>query len=196
MNKQELFIKYLDEQLSQNELKEFDTKLLEDSNFKNQFLEFRNKYENLRAGISIDERYFNTLIPNSKAQEKKTKKKSVLKFAYAMPVVLFILIVSISNFKNESNSSFTFSDFLDEITIDNELTTQLLSNTFNIEDNFILEDELIAEYYAEELDIDESIFEYLENNTSTEDINNNLLEELSDDEFLSLQKELIDKKIL
>jgi len=196
MNNKELFIKYLDDQLEQKELKSFDTQLLEDVEFKNQFLTFRNKFENSRASIPADERYFNTLIPNSKAREKESKKKSYLKLAYALPIIAIILFATINDSKNEANFNNSFSGIFDEFTNDNDLTTDLLNNAFNMEDNYSMNEELISEYYSEEIDLDESMFEYLENNTYIEDVSNNLVDQLSDAEFLSLHNALIEKKIL
>ena len=65
-----------------------------------------------------------------------------------------------------------------------------------MEDNYSMDEELISEYYSEEIDLDESMFEYLENNTYIEDVSNNLMDELSDAEYLSLHNALLEKKIL
>lgn len=195
MNNQELFIKYLDEQLSTGELKGFETRLEVDVQLKSDLLKFKKKYENSKSHPSVDERYFDTLIPNVKSKNLVSQKKRYLKFAFALPIVIMIIFL-VNSSLNDNSPNFIVQDNFEEFTSSDELTTELLSNVLNMDEYYMLDESLINELYSEELDLDESIFEYLENNIHLVDDSDNLIEGLSDDEFSTIYKELKDKNIL
>lgn len=195
MNNQELFIKYLDEQLPKSELENFDSKLEIDSEFKNEFLSFKNNYESSKIKYPVDERYFDNLIPNAKGKLKKTKKNTVIKIAYAVPVIIAILFYANSKFINVSQD-FDTQEIFEEFTADEELTKELLNNALSLESYYNLDDELVSEIYNDEINIDESLFEYLEDNIYADDFSDSFIEELSDEEFSNVFKELTDKNIL
>ena len=195
MNNQELFIKYLDEQLSSSDLKELENKLEVDIQFKNDFLKFKQKYDNSKNQVSIDERYFDTLIPNAKSRSVKSQKVRYLKFAFSLPVVIAIIFF-INSFITENVTDIIIQDNFEEFITNDGLTTELLSNALNMDEYYMLDESLINELYSEELDVDESIFEYLENNIHVGDDSENLIEGLSDDEFSTIYIELKEKNIL
>lgn len=195
MNNQELFIKYLDEQISTGDLKEFETRLEVDAQLKSEFLKFKKKYGNSKYQPSVDERFFDTLIPNVKSKSIVSQKNRYLKFAFALPIVIMIIFL-VNRSLNDNSTNFIIQDNFEEFITNDGLTTELLSNALNMDENYMLDESLINELYSEGLDVDESIFEYLENNIHLEDDSDNLIEGLSDDEFSTIYKELKDKNIL
>lgn len=197
MNKNtELFIRYIDHDLSESELNLIEKQLDENSELKLEYENFHQKYLLSKKEIAIDERYFSTIIPNAKNRIVNRKFNYYKKIGIILP----ILLIGFIYFFNSSSSNFNFKEDFPELLQtfinDDELATDLISNAAHIENTSNISDEMLNEYYEEELNFDPTVFEYLEENVTSNDISNNVLNQLSENEFNTLYQELKNKKIL
>jgi hypothetical protein len=196
-NNIELFTRYFENDLGDLERESFDNKLLEEPNFNEEFLKFIELYNSSKSSFDVDDRYFSTIIPNARKRLENPKPNYLTKSAYLLPIVIIALFFIINSPSSSIVSfKYDFENLLVSFTETEELTEDLFFNAFNIESSYILEDELISEYYENDIKLDESVFEYLEQNLGANEVNYNLINQLSDNEFNNLYDELIDKKIL
>ena len=194
-NEIELFIKYLENDLSQNEIKFFEEKLISDSIFKKNYDDFVNQFNSTKKKIEVDDRYFSTLIPNAKRKIEVSRKSSKVKFSLALSFIIIGFLLILNNSTDEYNSQYNFQSLLSDFTEDDSLTNELLRNVFETENSYIIDEHLLAILYEDEIQYDETMFDYIEKNLSINEINSNLFNQLSESEFNSIYEELLDKKI-
>jgi hypothetical protein len=197
MNNIDKFIKYLDGQLEYHESKLFETELKNNSDLKEKFEKFSYNYKKSKIEILTNETYFNNLIPNVRRKLDNPKVITLKRLAYILPaffVGFLIIYQSISS--KQFNFKEDFTRVIESFTQDEVTTNDMLSKALQIDNNYIVDDDLLTAYFSQDLQYDETIFEYLEEKLSVNDINNNLVKELTDNEFNSLYKELLNKKII
>ncbi|MCB9209983.1 MAG: hypothetical protein H6609_11445 [Ignavibacteriales bacterium] len=197
MNKNtELFIRYIDHDLSESELNLIEKQLDENSELKLEYENFHQKYLLSKKEIAIDERYFSTIIPNAKNRIVNRKFNYYKKIGIILPILLIGFIYFFNSSSNKFDFKEDFPELLQTFINDDELATDLISNAAHIENTSNISDEMLNEYYEEELNFDPTVFEYLEENVTSNDISNNVLNQLSENEFNTLYQELKNKKIL
>lgn len=193
----ELFIKYLDNQMSLKELESFKSELNENQKLKEELNDFKKIFSKGNYNIEIDERYFSTLLPNAKSRISKSKSNKVVKYSLVVPtiiLVLFFLFKPIESVKTDKD--YSFESLWEVIINDEELAENLVDESIIYGHDYLSDSLLIAEIYNEEIIIDETVFDYLESHLLLNDIDNNLVDSLSEIEFNNLYKNIIDKKIL
>ncbi len=197
MNKNiELFIKYLDKQLTLTEREKFEAELSNDVDLEKEFKQFSELYNSTKNNVDVDERYFSTLLPNAKIRIEKSKPNYFGKIVYALPVVIIIMYLIISPFTNKKfNEKYNFEEFTEEFVLDENLAISALSNAFEPTENYTIEDLELLEFYEKSSTIDEAFFDYVEENLSFYDIDKYILAELTENEYVNLLEELESNKI-
>lgn len=191
MNNLELFIKYVDNQFSEKEKELFDRERNNNPHFRKELNKFLNSYNDSKSIIQVDQRYFNSLIPKARKRISKPKTNHFIKLAYLLPVVLIGLYFLIQKPRNiELNYEYLF----DTTFSTEEITEVLYNNSVFFESLTTAENDQSSEYLNYEMNLDESIFGYLEDRINLSDINDNLISELSENEFSNLYEELNNKK--
>jgi len=190
-NNIELFIKYLEDDLSNGEKNAFEKRFDDDAEFQSEFYSFSKMYYSSKEEVEIDERYFTTLIPKARKRAEQSKSSVYMKFAYLLPIIIIAMFITFSD-KNENISDFEL--LLQNFTEDEYLKEDLLSSIYETESLSSLDNELLYEFYSDELNYDETVFEYLEEKIVSNEINNELLNQLSESEFNSIYDELTNKK--
>ena len=127
----DLFIRYLDNDLSVEEKEHFENRLQNEKQFYLKFDEFKKLFFSSKENIKADERYFSTLIPNAKKMYKKSKMSLARKLSYSLPAVFIGIFFLIQLFSDtNSNTSYNFEEMLISFSEDEELTYDLLSSAF------------------------------------------------------------------
>jgi hypothetical protein len=197
MNNKKLFLKYLDNQLSEIEKEDFDLEIKNNHKLRDEFSEFSKLYKSLKSNLEVDERYFSTIIPNARCRIEKPKPNYIGKVVYFMPVIIIIFFMVINQFSNNSfNENYNFDEFVEDFTQDENLTVALFSSALEHNENFVIENNELLNLFLDDLTMDESVFDYVKNNLSYHEINNEIFNELSENEFTLLFEELKNKKIL
>ena len=155
----ELFVAYLENELSSSERETFERKLNEDSKFEAEFLEFKNIYIVLENRLSperasvletINQVNSNFNYKPSKATTEKTEKKVIKfkpwKYGIAASILLAIGIFIFNNFSKP-----TYSDFAAQETISLTVRSDVDETTKNAEVAFNSADYSKALIYFNEL---------------------------------------------
>lgn len=191
-----LFIKYLDNQMSSEELESFNSELNENLNLKRELNDFR-KVFNKGNNIEVDERYFSTLLPNAKSRISKSESNKIIKYALIAPAIILVIFFLFKPIEQDSTvKDYNLESFWEVVSSDEELTKNFVNESIILGHDYLTDSLLIDEVYNQELILDETVFDYLENHFSLNDINNNLVDSLSEIEFNNLYENIIDKKIL
>ncbi len=194
-NNNDIFIKYLDDQLSADQRKEFERSLNEDQNFKLDFEKYAQIFQSTKETIEVDERYFQTLLPHARERMQKSLPNYFVKLAYILPVLMlgiFFVYLFNTNSPEIDESLTNISELLetDDSVYDEDLKNVLIFNRYSN-----LDDQILEIYFDDYLEMDETLFEYLESNLAANEISNSFLEELSENEFSTIYNELENKKI-
>lgn len=191
-NKQEIFLRYLENDLSIEEKNEFENKLKNDLNIQSDFNKFAKIYHSSKEMIKVDERYFSTILPNARKKIEKTKISTIKKIAYILPVFIIAGILIISFQEEETNLE--YDQLLHTIVEDENDNVDFLNNIYNDDYFASIDDEALYELYINNIEFDETMFDYLRNNFTSSDIDSELLNRLSEDEFNNIYNELNDIK--
>ena len=116
--------------------------------------------------------------------------------AYIFPVViigLFIFYIFNMNITQTDNSLTNISELIET---DVYLSDEDLKNVIDLNRYVNLDDKILEIYFNDYLEMDETLFEYLELNLAANEISNSFLEELSENEFSKIYKELENKNII
>ncbi len=194
-NNNDIFIKYLDDQLSADQRKEFERSLNEDQNYKLDFEKYAQIFQSTKETIEVDERYFQTLLPHARERMQKSLPNYFVKLAYILPVLMlgiFFVYLFNTNSPEIDESLTNISELLetDDSVYDEDLKNVLIFNRYSN-----LDDQILEIYFDDYLEMDETLFEYLESNLAANEISNSFLEELSENEFSTIYNELENKKI-
>ena len=196
-NNIELFIKYLDDQMNIEESKSFEDNLRINSRLKEEFEAFRKIYSVKNSKIEIDDRYFSTLLPNVKMRLGESKPKYKYRYALILPAIILVVFFLFRPSNNDDIiNDYNFENLWVVITQDEDLAQNIVNRAISIENNYLTDSNFISEFYSEEIILDESVFDYLESHLAITEINNNLVDSLSENEFNNLYESIIDKKIL
>ena len=195
-NKINKFIRYYDRQMSVEEMQYFENELLLDPNLREEYSNFRLKFETLRDDVKINETYFNNLVYNSFNRQKETKKTFGLKAAFAIPILLLILLM-IFPFKggDDTYAEIELVEFINEYSDFTNLAGNLFENDLNYH-IYGFDEILLSDILDEEAVFDESVFDYLDDNIMDSDINDNLINQISNDEFKVIYNEIAQKIII
>ena len=79
---------------------------------------------------------------------------------------------------------------------DENLSDEELKNVLELNRYSNLDYQILEIYFDDSLEMDETLFEYLESNLAANEISNSFLEELSENEFSTIYKELENIKIV
>jgi hypothetical protein len=186
----DLFIKYLDDQLSADQKKEFELRLTEDQNLQLEFENYAQVYKSMKKTIEVDERYFATLLPNVRERMDKKSQNYFGKLAYILSVLIigiFIVYLINTNNNNLDKSLISFSELLET---DVNLSYEDLENILDLNRHSHLNDQILEMYFNDNIEMDSTLFDYLESNLAANEISNSFLEDLSENEFNLIYQDL------
>ena len=197
MNKNEQIRKYLDGELSGEELKNFETEINNSPELKNFVDSYRNTLNQFQKieNVNSEESYFINIVPRfheSMRNKKRLKLKPAFAFSSIALVLTSILLVFILNKDNQVISP------VHEISSE-ELSSYLKSNPHDYYEMQLTEsvpqeyDSLFSSIFFNELNIDDNSGKYLVDVTGNEFYN--ILDEISDEDAESIYSSLISKKI-
>ena len=197
MNKNEQIRKYLDGELSGEELKNFETEINNSPELKNFVDSYRNTLNQFQKieNVNSEESYFINIVPRfheSMRNKKRLKLKPAFAFSSIALVLTSILLVFILNKDNQVINP------VHEISSE-ELSSYLKSNPQDYYEMQLTEsvpqeyDSLFNSIFFNELNIDDNSGKYLVDVTGNEFYN--ILDEISDEDAESIYSSLISKKI-
>ena len=189
-NNLELFIKYLDDDLLPKERNFFEKELDLNSKFKNEFEQFTQLYSSTKDNISVDDRYFTTLIPNAKKKMLQTKPIWKNKYAFILPILL-VGLVSLLVLPLNNSDSIKINDLIEIAALNDEMADDIIS----LNEIYFTDDQILSEFYDIDLVLDRTVFDYLEEDFSSTEINDDLIDSFSESEFNNIYQQLFDKHI-
>ena len=189
-NNLELFIKYLDDDLLPKERNFFEKELDLNSKFKNEFEQFTQLYSSTKDNISVDDRYFTTLIPNAKKKMLQTKPIWKNKYAFILPILL-VGLVSLLVLPLNNSDSIKINDLIEIAALNDEMADDIISSN----EIYFTDDQILSEFYDIDLVLDRTVFDYLEEDFSSTEINDDLIDSFSESEFNNIYQQLFDKHI-
>ena len=193
-NNTDLFIKYLDGELSIQEKVSLENELKLNSELNSEFTKFSESYNSLKRNIDVDERYFDSLIPKSRKRMEKNTTSYIVKFVYILPLILVgMFLLNELVLEKGVDSKYNFEKLLDSFTEDEETTIELISDVYNINNNYRIDEQLLSSLYDSENAYDQTLYDYLSENVETSQIENQLFNQLSDDEFDLVYNKLMNK---
>jgi hypothetical protein len=195
-NKYELFIKYLDDQLSNEEREKFKEQLNNKTSLYKEFQKYEKFYDQSRSEIKIDQRFFNDLIPRAKNRivSKPESNFIGIKYAFIIPLILLGLYIIFETVNQ--TKYYDFNDLFETFSNDEKVAEELFENS--LENWFYYsEDPIIMPEYSVDPDtIDESLFTYLTYNINSNDINYTFLNKFNEEEFNEIYNEIKNKKYI
>ena len=191
INNLELFLKYKDDELSERERNSFEKELEFNSNLKTEFELFSQLYSSTKIKISVDDRYFTTLIPNAKNKILPTK--PIWKNRYAI-ILSFVLagLISLLVLPLSNSDSIISNDIIEIASLNDEIADDI----FGLNQIYFIDDEILPELYDADLILDGTVFDYLDEHISSTDINDDLIDSFSESEFNNVYEQLFDKNIV
>ena len=197
MNKNEQIRKYLDGELTGEELKNFETEINNSPELKNLVDSYRDTLNQFKKieNVNSEESYFINIVPRfheSMRNKKRLKLKPAFAFSSIALVLTSILLVFILNKDNQVISP------VHEISSE-ELSSYLKSNPQDYYEMQLIEsvpqeyDSLFNSIFFNELNIDDNSGKYLVDVTGNAFYN--ILDEISDEDAESIYSSLISKKI-
>jgi hypothetical protein len=193
----DLFIKYLDNILTEDEKRQFEKRLKMDPAFRNEFEHFNEKLQSIKFDVKVDERYFNNLLPNAKKRVEKGSFNLGYRYVYLIPIIILVIIFNYSDlFFEKYNNEYDFQEILESFTENEEITIDLIDNALDAGDQIYYDDKILEEFYGDTVIYDETLFSYLEENLSINEIDNDLINQLSENEFNEIFDELRNKQII
>ena len=197
MNKNEQIRKYLDGELTGEELKNFETEINNSPELKNLVDSYRDTLNQFKKieNVNSEESYFINIVPRfheSMRNKKRLKLKPAFAFSSITLVLTSILLVFILNKDNQVINP------VHEISSE-ELSSYLKSNPQDYYEMQLTEsvpqeyDSLFNSIFFNELNIDDNSGKYLVDVTGNEFYN--ILDEISDEDAESIYSSLISKKI-
>lgn len=191
MNDELKVIRYLDDQMSDEEKKSFEDELLYSPKLKKLYDEYSLTFSELKNlnEAKINENYFSNVYARFREKNiSHKKKKFYYKFAYSLPVLILAVILLLINPFNPNNNekALIYSDsiatnYSNENILKTENTNILKEN--NTTNNKIINEENIEDYYP---------------SYDNEDVKEiyNMINNLSDEELDLLYSELANKEYL
>ena len=197
MNKNEQIRKYLDGELTGEELRSFETEINNSPELKNLVDSYRDTLNQFKKieNVNSEESYFINIVPRfheSMRNKKRLKLKPAFAFSSIALVLTSILLVFILNKDNQVINP------VHEISSE-ELSSYLKSNPRDYYEMQLTEsvpqeyDSLFNSIFFNELNIDDNSGKYLVDVTGNEFYN--ILDEISDEDAESIYSSLISKKI-
>ena len=189
-NHKELFIKYLDKQLSEEERSRFENQITGDKDLRMEYENFRRIFYSIKEVPMVNESYFNEIIPKARRRFDIAQNPKYYKYAFILPFLLlmFYLISQLSN----TEYSYDFEYLFETFTKNEEIANQLFEYPFeNL--NFYYADIELSESMKSNLEIDESLFEYLAEKVRINEIDEVFYDQMTEEEFNEIYDEL--KKI-
>lgn len=201
MNKTLLFAKYIENEMSEDEKSKFEKNLALDRDLKVNFEKFYMNYKKLNSEINVDEDYFVTLMP--RVRERLSEKKKLFnffsrlpKFVYIIPVFIIGAIVyyNMAIFKNKTDKN-TILELSNELKNNSELFTEILNEhrRLRIIDDY--DSEIYSIIYSDN-EYENLILNYAEENNHIFELNEKVINELSEEDYNLVYNEIINKKIL
>jgi hypothetical protein len=200
MNKDEQIRKYLDGELTGEELRNFETEINNSPELKNLVDSYRDTLIQFKKieNVNVEESYLVNIIPRFR-ERSESKKQSRLKpvFAYgsiSIVIVSVLLIFLFNKDYNVTNGNITINEISRE-----ELNSYLNANpqdnnelqlTKNIPEEY---DSVFNSMVLTELNVDNNAKKYLVDISDNEF--NNILDEISNDDAENIYSSLISKKI-
>jgi len=201
MNNIDLFIKYEDDILSEEEKVKFEKMLKESNDFQQEYNLYKEKLGSLSNNIDVDEQYFVNLLPNVRNRMNKQKSfQPFKKIVYAFPVVLLAIFLTLQFGNNKSNGfNYNFNEMITEFSNEEDVMDELFADALSSENT----------YYSVVNDYEEFGDEDLDNLMNAELQNENLeayiykdvvdaefVQKFSDDQFDEVYTLLLNKNIL
>jgi len=202
MNNIDLFIKYLDNSFTKEEKLYFEKRLSNEIELKKDFDEFKKLFDSTKEEIKIEEGYFAAILPNTRKRiDEKQKLPSVFlpiyKLSYIIPIfllgafVVYRLFISVPAVNNQPG----IDQIISELATNNNAAQQILNQTIPNSNDLQYDQNVYSMIYDED-EYDKLLFKYAEANKNTIEINDSLINQLSENEFKLVYNEMINKKIL
>ena len=202
MNKTLQFIKYLENDFSEEEKSNFEKNLSLNHNLRKEFEKYQMNYKNLNSEIKAEEDYFITLLPRVKERISAKKKFSfyfnlIPKYAYLFPVILIaaVVIFLLNTYNSNIKSAIDVKNFTYAFSDNNELITELLDETSNYKIIENYDSEIYSLTHSED-EYENIILNYLKENNHIFELNESVINNLSEDDYNLVYNEIINKKIL
>lgn len=187
-NNLELFIKYIDDDLLPEERNFLEKELNLNSELKNEFEHFSQLYTSTKDNISVDDRYFTTLIPNAKKKMLQTRPIWKNRYALILPIIL-VGLVSLLVLPINNSDSIIINDLIEIASSNDEIADDIIS----LNELYFTDDQILSEFYDIDLILDRTVFDYLEENISSSEINDDLFDSFSESEFNNIYEQLYAK---
>lgn len=198
-NNKDFFIRYLDNDLSEDEKRLFLDKIKNDEDFKAEYDLFELSFKSLKSEAEVDERYFSNLIPRARERGEKPTRGTVraLRYSFILPI-LVIGVIFFINYNSENNfeMDYNFQSLLERFMEDEELAISLIEDSYISDEFLIYDSDYIQEIYADNYVIGEEFFDYVEDNVHPSDIDEIFLNNLSEQEFQNIYSNLLEKNIV
>ncbi|PID56411.1 MAG: hypothetical protein CR986_10290 [Ignavibacteriae bacterium] len=197
-NNVESFIKYLDKNFSEQEQKEFETKLKSDQKLKSDFENFSKTFNSSKKEIEVNEDYFVNLIPNARRRIYQNNSFNVKQLVYIIPVIIFAayFIIKFFPYSGKQNLNSGVHELSQNFSENGKITEELLTEVFDNYDSYNNSYDKFLKYYETDVELNETVYDYLEENVSPNEINETLFEKFSENEFNQVYNEILTKKIL
>ena len=193
-NNIDLFIKYLDGDLSIHDKKSLEDELNSNYEFNKEFLKFSENYNALKRNIEVDERYFDSLLPKSKKRMEKNTPSYFIRFAYLFPVIIIGIFLANELLLEKSDvSNYDFEKLWVTYSESEEATLDLISDAYSTSNNYIIDEQLLSSLYDIENTYDVTLYDYLSANVVTTEIQDQFLDQLSENEFDLVYNKLMNK---
>ncbi len=202
MNNTELFAKYFDNSFSEEEKLSFEKRLLEEIELKKEFDKFMEFFGSMKKEVEVDEGYFSTILPNARKridEKQKLPKVSFFnyKLTYIIPIVLLaaFFVYKFLIFTPQQNDELSFEQIISELSQNKDAAKEILNETLHSSYDYQFDQKIYSMVYDEN-DYNKLLFNYAEANQNFIDVNENLINQLSENEINLLYKKIINKKIL
>lgn len=203
MEKNDRILKYLDDQMNEEERAAFEKELASSIELTAKFEEYRNLFSDIKKvkEISIDPSYFVNVIPNFRNRiESKKKKKILTNLALGFSTLTAVIIISLFIFQKPQNTNFTSlsSHGIDSTLALLQVGVSPLQDNFNFSNLSKAEemryDSVVTSMLSNELDISSAGLNYLNETGSNSDLHS-MLQDVNDVEANKIYNELLNKKI-
>jgi hypothetical protein len=195
MNKKEIIIKYLDNQLSEAEKLNFEKQLSDSTELKREFIKYADIYSQIDElkEIKSNPLYFNSLLPRFHRKQKDQRAVFSFKnvgYAFSL-VIMFIVSFTLFDLLYQGNESDNLIKFTESLTTDEKID---LLSTLNGEATTEYINKLYSDFYNN--NIETGFTDIWDKNQIAVSYNldvNNIEEIVTDEEFEIIYNELLNK---
>ena len=201
MNNDEKIRKYLDGELTGEELINFEVEINNSPGLKNLVDSYRNTLNQFKRieNVNAEESYFVNIVPRFR-EKSEIKKQVRFKPAFAYGSISLVIVSVLLIFLFNKDYNVTNGNLVSINQVSNEEINSYFNANPQVYDEFQLTKNIPAEYDSvfgsivlSELDVDNNSKKYLLGISDTE--YNNILDEISNDDAENIYSSLISKKI-